>query len=292
MLVAQDLASYGRDQGRGERAHRAAGRGGRRAGRPGPPALPVPLRPRPTRLIDAICATGVPYFDLSLQHVSPPLLRRMRRWGDGDRFLAPHRRHPRAASPTPPSAPTSSSATRARPRPTTTGCSRFVEEAQLDWCGFFAFSARGGHLRRRPRRRGRRRPGRGAPGRAARAAGRASPPPAGTALIGTEVEVLVDEPGVGPHATARRPRSTAIVEVPTTCAPGTFATVEVVGAAAGPDLVGGAGPSRRLAARPEPGRRLRPAVARTVPYDASARLTPGQRRHHRPAAGLARPDRR
>ena len=38
-------------------------------------------------LIDAILATGVPYFDLSLQHVSKPLLRRMRRWGDGDRFL-------------------------------------------------------------------------------------------------------------------------------------------------------------------------------------------------------------
>ena len=29
----------------------------------------------------------MPYFDLSLQHVSKPLLRRMRRWGDGDRFL-------------------------------------------------------------------------------------------------------------------------------------------------------------------------------------------------------------
>jgi len=39
------------------------------------------------QLVDAICATGVPYFDLSLQHVSKPLLRRMRRWGDGDRFL-------------------------------------------------------------------------------------------------------------------------------------------------------------------------------------------------------------
>ena len=38
-------------------------------------------------LIDTICATGVPYFDLSLQHVSKPLLRRMRRWGDGQRFL-------------------------------------------------------------------------------------------------------------------------------------------------------------------------------------------------------------
>ena len=95
-------------------------------------------------LIDAVCATGVPYFDLSLQHVSPPLLRRMRRWGDGDRFLAPHRRHPRAASPTPRSARTSSSATPARPRPTTTSCCAFVEEAQLDWCGFFAYSPEDG----------------------------------------------------------------------------------------------------------------------------------------------------
>jgi ribosomal protein S12 methylthiotransferase len=38
-------------------------------------------------LIDAVLGTGVPYFDLSLQHVSRPLLQRMRRWGDGDRFL-------------------------------------------------------------------------------------------------------------------------------------------------------------------------------------------------------------
>ena len=38
-------------------------------------------------LVEAILATGVPYFDLSLQHVSRPLLKRMRRWGEGDRFL-------------------------------------------------------------------------------------------------------------------------------------------------------------------------------------------------------------
>src|SRR6202008_1663890 len=31
--------------------------------------------------------TVVPYFDLSLQHASAPLLRRMKRWGRGDRFL-------------------------------------------------------------------------------------------------------------------------------------------------------------------------------------------------------------
>ena len=38
-------------------------------------------------LVEAVLATGVPYFDLSLQHVSRPLLARMRRWGDGERFL-------------------------------------------------------------------------------------------------------------------------------------------------------------------------------------------------------------
>jgi len=31
--------------------------------------------------------TVVPYFDLSLQHASAPLLRAMKRWGDGDRFM-------------------------------------------------------------------------------------------------------------------------------------------------------------------------------------------------------------
>ena len=31
--------------------------------------------------------TVVPYFDLSLQHASAPLLRRMKRWGHGERFL-------------------------------------------------------------------------------------------------------------------------------------------------------------------------------------------------------------
>src|SRR5690606_13220298 len=86
VLIAQDLASFGRDQGQGERSL-------------------VPLighlsdvvdRVRllylyPSELndslIDAILGTGVPYFDLSLQHVSRPLVRRMRRWGDGDTYL-------------------------------------------------------------------------------------------------------------------------------------------------------------------------------------------------------------
>ena len=36
--------------------------------------------------------TVVPYFDLSLQHAAPGLLRRMKRWGSGERFLADDRR--------------------------------------------------------------------------------------------------------------------------------------------------------------------------------------------------------
>src|SRR5690606_9920765 len=49
------------------------------------------LQPAETRpgLIEVICGTpGVaPYFDLSFQHASGPVLRSMRRFGDGDRFL-------------------------------------------------------------------------------------------------------------------------------------------------------------------------------------------------------------
>ena len=39
---------------------------------------------------------------------------------------------------------TSSSGSRARRRPTTISFSEFVEAAQLDWCGFFAYSAEEG----------------------------------------------------------------------------------------------------------------------------------------------------
>ncbi|GAE75932.1 ribosomal protein S12p Asp88 methylthiotransferase [Cutibacterium acnes JCM 18918] len=47
---------------------------------------PAELRPG---LIDTILATDkvVPYFDLSFQHASGPLLRRMRRFGDAESFL-------------------------------------------------------------------------------------------------------------------------------------------------------------------------------------------------------------
>ena len=120
MLVAQDLASYGKD----------------RPGELGAGSI-VPLvkavadevdRVRllylypsdlSDELIDSICDSGVPYFDLSLQHVSKPLLRGLRRGGDGQRFL--HRiADIREPSPRPCSAATSSSGIPARPKPITT----------------------------------------------------------------------------------------------------------------------------------------------------------------------------
>src|SRR2546423_867023 len=95
VLVAQDLASYGKD---------VAGLG---AGAIIPLVRAVARRVPRTRLlylypsdlsdglIDVIGETGAPYFDLSLQHVSQPLLRRMRRWGDGGPFAArSHREAP------------------------------------------------------------------------------------------------------------------------------------------------------------------------------------------------------
>ena len=131
VLVAQDLASYGRDSGLGDGAIVPLVEAVAARVDAGAAAVPLPVRPH-RRLVDAICATGVPYFDLSLQHVSKPLLRRMRRWGDGERFLE-RIDAIRGASPTPRSGRTSSSATPARPRTTTTQLLAFVEAAQLDW---------------------------------------------------------------------------------------------------------------------------------------------------------------
>ncbi|MCY3644195.1 MAG: 30S ribosomal protein S12 methylthiotransferase RimO [Acidimicrobiaceae bacterium] len=232
VLVAQDLASYGRDQGRGER-------------RIVPLVEAVSARVARTRLlylypsdlndalIDAICATGVPYFDLSLQHVSRPLLRRMRRWGDGQRFLARieaiRRRDPDAAF--------RSNFIVGYPGETEDDHDlllRFVEQAQLDWCGFFAYSEEegthsatlGGKIDEGLR--------------SERLAELTELQDAITAqrrdlLVGRRVEVLVDEPGVG-RTHREAPEIDGIVDVPDALAPGTFADVTVT-AAEGCDLV-------------------------------------------------------
>jgi ribosomal protein S12 methylthiotransferase len=90
-------------------------------------------------LIDTILATGVPYFDLSLQHSSRTMLRAMRRWGDGERFLE----RIAAIRAVEPDATFRSSFIVGYPGETEDDqrhLLEFVEAAQLDWAGFFTFS--------------------------------------------------------------------------------------------------------------------------------------------------------
>ncbi len=144
VLVAQDLASYGKDRPdelgagsivplvRAVAEHAAWTR-----------LLYLYPSDLSDELIDAICSTGVPYFDLSLQHVSKPLLRRMRRWGDGDRFL----RRIADIRDREPTAAFRSNFIVGYPGETEEDHDQllaFVEEAQLDWCGFFAYSPEDG----------------------------------------------------------------------------------------------------------------------------------------------------
>ena len=147
VLVAQDLASYGRDVG-------------------APGALAPLLRDLdrladdglarvrllylyPSEVRDPLVATMlelgtvVPYFDLSLQHASRSLLRRMKRWGDGDRFLASIDTI-RAAEP---EAAFRSSFIVGFPGETESDHVEllgFLEAAALDWAGLFAFSPEDG----------------------------------------------------------------------------------------------------------------------------------------------------
>ena len=193
-------------------------------------------------LIDAICRSGVPYFDLSLQHVSKPLLRRMRRWGDGDRFLRridDIRARERDAA-------FRSNFIVGYPGETEADHDellRFVEAAQLDWCGFFSYSREDGtyaadldgHVDESLM--------------AERLAELTELQDAITAarrddLIGSSVDVLVDRPGVG-RSHREAPEIDGVVALDETLAVGTFATVEIVDAI-GPDLVA-AGASRRSA---------------------------------------------
>jgi ribosomal protein S12 methylthiotransferase len=232
VLVAQDLAAYGRDQGVGERSivpliEAVAARVDR--------VRLLYLYPSDlnARLIDAICATGVPYFDLSLQHVSPPLLRRMRRWGDGERFLASieaiRAREPDAAF--------RSNFIVGYPGETEAdhdALLAFVEAAQVDWCGFFAYSREDGTY-------------------AADLDGVVEPELMAERLaelrelqdgitasrrdllVGSRVEVLVDSPGVA-RSHREAPEIDGIISVPEQLAPGDLVKVVITGAE-GPDLI-------------------------------------------------------
>ncbi|MDP6696436.1 MAG: MiaB/RimO family radical SAM methylthiotransferase [Acidimicrobiales bacterium] len=232
VLVAQDLASFGRDQGVGERAivplvEAVADRVDR--------VRLLYLYPSDLTdgLVDAMLATGVPYFDLSLQHVSRPLLANMRRWGDGGRFREriDHIRNLDAT------ATFRSNFIVGYPGETEEDHDdllAFVQDVGLDWCGFFAFSDEAGtHAAGLPDRV--------APGLVAERLLElgelqdATTAARRDALIGSEVVVLVDEPGVG-RTHREAPEIDGVVGVPPELAVGEFATVTVTGAL-GPDLV-------------------------------------------------------
>jgi ribosomal protein S12 methylthiotransferase len=87
--------------------------------------------------------TVVPYFDLSLQHASATLLRRMKRWGSGDRFREIitdiRAREPDAAF----------RSSFIVGFPGETECDHdeligFLTDVELDWAGFFPFSSEDG----------------------------------------------------------------------------------------------------------------------------------------------------
>ncbi|WP_041290120.1 30S ribosomal protein S12 methylthiotransferase RimO [Kribbella flavida] len=88
-LVSENSTSYGKDLGDLRLLETLVGE---IAAVPGLTRVRVsylqPAEMRPT-LITAMTSTPgvVPYFDLSFQHASGPLLRRMRRFGDAERFL-------------------------------------------------------------------------------------------------------------------------------------------------------------------------------------------------------------
>jgi ribosomal protein S12 methylthiotransferase len=183
-------------------------------------------------LVEAILATGVPYFDLSLQHVSRPLIKRMRRWGDGDRFLE-RIATIRSAEPT---AAFRSSFIIGYPGETEADHDHLLEwiaEAQLDWTGFFPFSNEVGtyaseldgqipddlvaeRLRECTELQD-----------SITAARRES-------LIGATVEVLVDSPGEG-RTYREAPEIDGIVTLSETVPVGSFVDALITGAD-GPDL--------------------------------------------------------
>jgi ribosomal protein S12 methylthiotransferase len=234
VLVAQDLASYGKDRpdelGAGSIVQLV-----RDVSSMADWVRLLYLYPSDLsdELIDAILATGVPYFDLSLQHVSKAHLRRMRRWGDKDRFLE---RIARIRS-IEPNATFRSNFIVGYPGETEEDHDQlleFVREAQLDWCGFFSFSPEEGtHALSLPdhveeslmyerlselremqdnitaERR--------------------------DALLGETIQVLVDEPGIA-RSFREAPEIDGVVQVPETLEVGQFHSV-VVEQVFGPDLI-------------------------------------------------------
>ncbi len=207
-------------------------------------------------LVEAIVSTGVPYFDLSLQHVSRPLLKRMRRWGEGERFLD-RIASIRAAEPT---AAFRSSFIVGYPGETEADHDLLLEwlsAARLDWVGFFPFSNEVGTYAAGL-------PDQVDPDLVAERLRECTELQDGITaqrrdeLLGTTVEVLVDAPGEG-RTYREAPEIDGIVSVPLDLPVGSFAEVVVTGAD-GPDLVAEPLPGAGAPAGHPRGRTLAPAV--------------------------------
>ncbi|HZT65850.1 MAG TPA: 30S ribosomal protein S12 methylthiotransferase RimO [Acidimicrobiales bacterium] len=230
VLVAQDLASYGRDIGQAGAIHELVAEAAQLV----PRVRLLYLYPSELnqRLVDTVCSTGLPYFDLSLQHVSRPLLRRMRRWGDGRRFLdrisAIRARQPDAAF--------RSSFIVGYPGETEEDHDQlltFLEEAQLDWAGFFPYSREEGTYSDRL-------DGHVEPALVAERISELTDlqdritTTRRAALIATETEVLVDAPGTG-RSHREAPEIDGVIELPDDLPVGSMVPVRIVDAN-GPDL--------------------------------------------------------
>ena len=246
VLIAQDLASWGHDRRRASlgEAVEVLDEGGTQ------PLidLTVALRDEVERLrllylypsgltsglIEAILATGVPYFDLSLQHSSRRHLRRMRRWGDGERFLERIAAIRRAD----PAATFRSSFIVGYPGETEEdqeNLLEFLDAAQLDWAGFFTFSDEegtyahdlAGHV-----------PHELALERLREASAVQDDITASRrdALVGTRTRVLIDAPGVG-RSVRECPEIDGVVLVDPVLTVGSFVEVEIV-ASHGTDVEG------------------------------------------------------
>ena len=232
VLVAQDLASFGRDQGRGRRqliplVEAVADRVDR--------VRLLYLYPSELddALIEAVVSTGVPYFDLSLQHVSAPLMRSMKRWGSDTAFTELIGRIRRAA----PDATLRSNFIVGYPGETEDDHDRllrFVEATGLDWCGFFAYSEEEGThgARLEPK----------VPHSLVverlnelRALQDAITTARRDSLIGSRMTVLVDAPGVS-RSEREAPEIDGVIHVPEELEVGRFVEVTVT-SAVGPDLV-------------------------------------------------------
>jgi ribosomal protein S12 methylthiotransferase len=245
VLVAQDLASWGLD--------RAGPRPAARAGGSARPIIDLVRRVRARvarvrllylypsslddALIEAVAESGVPYFDLSLQHVSRPLVQRMHRWGDAERFLE----RIGAIRACAPDAALRSSFILGYPGETEDDHDQllsFLEEARLDWAGFFTYSEEPGTLAVDL-------PDKVAPELAMeRLRECAEVQDAITAerraeLVGERMEVLVDERGVA-RSHREAPEIDGIVHVDDALAVGRFHSVTVTGAA-GADVWADAG---------------------------------------------------